>query len=60
MVLQPEQVSAYTYLIPVLVLLIGMLSGEEVIWRQVGWGVLGVLLTMAVMVLVPARQARRV
>ncbi|MFM4822516.1 DMT family transporter [Aeromonas hydrophila] len=58
-VLQPEQVSAYTYLIPVLVLLIGMLSGEEVIWRQVGWGVLGVLLTMAVMVLVPARQARR-
>ena len=32
---------------------------EEVIWRQVGWGVLGVLLTMAVMVLVPARQARR-
>ncbi|QGZ74244.1 DMT family transporter [Aeromonas hydrophila] len=59
-VLQPEQVSAYTYLIPVLVLLIGMLSGEEVIWRQVGWGVLGVLLTMAVMVLVPARQARRV
>jgi len=58
-VLQPEQVSAYTYLIPVLVLLIGMLSGEEVIWRQVGWGVLGVLLTMVVMVLVPGRQARR-
>lgn len=58
-VLQPEQVSAYTYLIPVLVLLTGMLSGEVVIWRQVGWGVLGVLLTMAVMVLVPARQARR-
>lgn len=58
-VLQPEQVSAYTYLIPVLVLLTGMLSGEEVIWRQVGWGVLGVLLTMAVMVLVPVQQARR-
>jgi len=58
-VLQPEQVSAYTYLIPVLVLLTGMLSGEEVIWRQVGWGVLGVLLTMAVMVLVPVRQTRR-
>ncbi|MGN5289238.1 DMT family transporter [Aeromonas sp. 11P] len=58
-VLQPEQVSAYTYLIPVLVLLTGMLSGEVVIWRQVGWGVFGVLLTMAVMVLVPVRQARR-
>ena len=50
-VLQPEQVSAYTYLIPVLVLLFSSLTGELVVWHQVGWGVLGVMLTMVVMVL---------
>lgn len=49
-VLQPEQVSAYTYLIPVLVLLFSSLTGELVAWHQVGWGVLGVVLTMVVMV----------
>jgi len=56
--LQPEQVSAYTYLIPVLVLLTGMLTGETVHWEQVGWGVGGVLLTMVVMVLLPIHAGK--
>jgi len=57
--LQPEQVSAYTYLIPVMVLLTGMLTGETVHWEQVGWGVGGVLLTMVVMVLLPLHAGKR-
>lgn len=56
--LQPEQVSAYTYLIPVMVLLTGMLTGETVHWEQVGWGVGGVLLTMVVMVLLPVHAGK--
>ncbi|MNJ77899.1 hypothetical protein D3C77_755080 [compost metagenome] len=51
--------SAYTYLIPVMVLLTGMLTGEAVHWEQVGWGVGGVLLTMVVMVLLPVHAGKR-
>ncbi|PJG58382.1 DMT family transporter, partial [Aeromonas cavernicola] len=52
--LQPEQVSAYTYLIPVLVLMTEMVAGTTVNGSQVGVGVVGVLLTMVVMVLLPS------
>lgn len=57
--LQPEQVSAYTYLIPVLVLLCDQLLGAWVPWQQVGWGVAGVLVTMGVMVCAPAAGSHR-
>lgn len=60
MALQPEQVSAYTYLIPVLVLLCDQLLGALIPWQQIGWGVAGVLATMVVMVRTPAYVARRI
>ncbi|MEG0008151.1 MAG: DMT family transporter, partial [Aeromonas sp.] len=57
--LQPEQVSAYTYLIPVLVLLCDQLLGALAPWQQVGWGVAGVLVTMGVMVCAPSVGGHR-
>lgn len=57
--LQPEQVSAYTYLIPVLVLLCDQWLGASVPWQQVGWGLAGVLVTMGVMVCAPSGGSHR-
>lgn len=52
-VLLPEQVSAYSYLIPVVVLLSSRLTGESASWHQVGPGIAGVLLTMLMMLWAP-------
>ncbi|WP_051288113.1 DMT family transporter [Photobacterium halotolerans] len=48
--LAPEQVSAYTYLIPVLVLLVNRFTGNLVPWEEVSYGVVTVLLSMTVMI----------
>ncbi|QUJ69127.1 EamA family transporter [Photobacterium sp. GJ3] len=48
--LAPEQVSAYTYLIPVLVMLVNRFTGDMVPWESVSYGVVTVLLSMTVMI----------
>ncbi|GAB6260195.1 DMT family transporter [Photobacterium sp. R1] len=48
--LAPEQVSAYTYLIPVLVLLVNRFTGQLVPWEEISYGVVTVLLSMTVMI----------
>ncbi|MGY3858005.1 DMT family transporter [Aeromonas intestinalis] len=58
-VLRPEQVSAYTFLIPVLVLLCDRWLGSAIPWQQVGGGIAGVLVAMGMMVWAPARGAVR-
>jgi len=48
--LAPEQVSAYTYLIPVMVLLVNRMLGHVEPWSHVGFGVVIVMLSMMVMI----------
>lgn len=48
--LAPEQVSAYTYLIPVMVLLVDRALGHIEPWSHVGFGVVIVMLSMLVMI----------
>ena len=48
--LAPEQVSAYTYLIPVMVLLVNRFMGHIEPWAHVGYGVVIVMLSMLVMI----------
>ncbi len=52
-VLLPEQVSAYSYLIPVVVLITHRLMGHPTEWQQVGLGIIGVILTMLLMLWAP-------
>ena len=48
--LAPEQVSAYTYLIPVMVLIVDRALGHIEPWSHVGYGVVIVMLSMMVMI----------
>ncbi|PSW05726.1 DMT family transporter [Photobacterium lipolyticum] len=48
--LTPVQVSAYTYLIPVMVLVVNHANGHTESWSQVSYGVVAVILAMAVMI----------
>lgn len=48
--LAPEQVSAYTYLIPVMVLIVNRFMGHIEPWSHVGFGVAIVMLSMMLMV----------
>lgn len=46
----PVQVSAYTYLIPVMVLMVNQANGHAESWSQVSYGVVTVIVAMAVMI----------
>ncbi|ELR67635.1 Putative membrane protein [Photobacterium marinum] len=48
--LAPEQVSAYTYLIPVMVLIVNRMQGHVEPWSHIGYGVVIVMISMLVMI----------